>query len=163
MIKLSLTSKGQIFIKQILRVSRHNFAKEKYSFSDRECIWIQGVINSKGGLIWFFFLQRVVGLRIDSRASISFYQNPNMSFSMLQEWIHLWLLSDLSDPGLVFVYNLAFIFCQEASTILYILMPILQIWLVSGTCFSFDIVKQFPYKKASLFSSWNKIWEKRGF
>lgn len=31
------------------------------------------------------FFQRVVSVRVDRGDSISFYQNPNMSFSMLQE------------------------------------------------------------------------------
>lgn len=58
---------------------------------------------------WGFFLQRVVTIRVDRGVGISLSQNPNMSFPMLQEWLHLWLLSDLSDPGFVFVCNLAFL------------------------------------------------------
>lgn len=53
MIKLPSTSKGQSFTKPLLRVSKHNFAKKKYSLLGRECIqWvIQWVINSKQ--CWF--------------------------------------------------------------------------------------------------------------
>lgn len=51
---------GQSFIKHLLRVSKHNFTKEKYFFSDRECsvyvyVHFSRGNKQKGQVVWFFF------------------------------------------------------------------------------------------------------------